>query len=315
MPSGARRSGPRGRHSPDRIGARPGRGPEHQHGLGDEVARGRPIPPAAERAVARGLLAQPAPPPRRSERLPDRGPPHRAREHPGHALGRRLARRLQVLRRRPELAEHPPPGLPAGQPPVGGPGVSPEGLQGRGRSDCPGGRARPLLLQRHRLQPRNEHRGRLRQPVLRPEHEGERRRRGRHDRVPRQATRSPRWRGARRRRHQEAGPVPRQAVDCRRHPGARARRRARPPGGTARVPSPATSTWRGAKFTGSKRSTARSCGAVGRLRQDVERSRSRSARATTSTRARRSRSTRPPAPSTWPSAGSRRTANPTRSSW
>ena len=52
----------------------PGGRTERQHGLGDAVAGRRPVPAAAERAVARRLDPQPAPPVAGRQRLPDGRP-------------------------------------------------------------------------------------------------------------------------------------------------------------------------------------------------------------------------------------------------
>ena len=213
---------------------------ERQHGLGHAVARRRSVPPAAERAVAGRLLAQPAPPPGRRQRLPDGGPSDRARQRPGHALGRRLARRLQVVRRRAELAEHAP-------------------SRAIRRTSRRQGLASPLKAYSAAADPtvragtnglfyysgiafnRGTNIGaRLRHAASRPEQQGERRR----DAGP--STRSSTVVDGRR-RHGHVRPVHRQAVDRRRHPPRRARRRARSARSARRSPSrPATSTWSGA---------------------------------------------------------------------
>ena len=79
---------------------------ERQHGRRHDLAGRRPLPPAAERAFPRGLLAQRAAPARGRQRLPHGRPAGLG--HGSRLAGRRrVARRLQVLRRRPLLAELP----------------------------------------------------------------------------------------------------------------------------------------------------------------------------------------------------------------
>ena len=158
-------------------------GPERQHGLGHAVPGRRSLPPAPERALGGRVLAQPAAPAGRRQRLPDRGPSdfgHR----PRLARGRRLARPVQVLRWGADVAEHAASRFSPG-PVAGRPRLAPEGLQRRGRSDGPRRHERTPLLQRHRLQPRHQQRRRLRGPLLRRQPEGKRRRHARegHDQV------------------------------------------------------------------------------------------------------------------------------------
>ena len=202
-PPGSRWVRPRCRQSPDRIGARPGRGPEHQHGVGDDVARRRPVPPATERAVARRVDEEPASPPGWRQRLPDRRHPVRRRASGRNERRRRLARPLQVARRRPHVEEHPPPRLPAGRL-ARGPRVAPQGPRRRRGRDRARGRRRRFPVQRHRVQPGDQRPRRpLRRALHRQQRQGERRR----DPEPR----PDQVRRDRRRGHRKLGPVPRQA--------------------------------------------------------------------------------------------------------
>ena len=100
---------------------------------------------------------------------------------------RRLAGRLQVVRRRSDLEELPHARLPAGHvrrwARLGGPvpGARREGaLQRGGRLGGPGRYGRHVLLRRHRVQARFERRARRRQSLHRPERQGGHRRGRRH---------------------------------------------------------------------------------------------------------------------------------------
>ena len=136
----------------------PAAGLERQHGLGNELARRRSVPPAAERGI-RGLLdAQPAALDRGSQRLSLGRHPVPGGFQGRGVRGRRVARALQVLRWRTDVAEHAAPRLPAGS--VAGGQCLPErpgprarsGLRRGSRSRRAGGRRRPLPLRGHRLQ-------------------------------------------------------------------------------------------------------------------------------------------------------------------
>ena len=135
--------------------------PEHQHGLRHDRGRAATLSSSVRTSrrspSPRGTRCTCSRAPTTTARSTCRGLRHRA----GLARGRRLARRLQVLRRRPLLAELPAARLPAGQL-AGGPRLAAQGLQRRGRPDGAGRRGRSLLLQRHRLQPRHEQRRGLR---------------------------------------------------------------------------------------------------------------------------------------------------------
>ena len=130
------------------------------------------------------------------------------------------------------------PGLSAG-PVAGGPRVAPEGLLRRGRPDGARRHERPLLLQRHRLQPRHEQRRGLRGPLPRRQPEGERRRHRREGHGQVRVDRDRRHRARRGSsstspgsRSTSPGPAPR----CARSAPSERRRPSRP----------ATSTWSGA---------------------------------------------------------------------
>ena len=119
---------------------------------GTTLARRRSVPAAAERAVDCRVHAQPAAPARRRERLPHGRPAGAAEQHRNR---RRLAGRLQVVRRRQHLAQHAAPGLPAGHRPAASPLRATAAGADPGR---PRRHQRPVLLLRARVRPRRRRR-------------------------------------------------------------------------------------------------------------------------------------------------------------
>ena len=122
---------------------------EREHGVGHDAARRRPISAAAERAVV-GVHPKPPAPLGRRQRLPHRGLIAGASH--GEERRRRVARGVQVGRRRPQVEEHAGSGLSAGPVPTAPPR--------RSRASRPPPTRRCALERtassttRHRLRPR-----------------------------------------------------------------------------------------------------------------------------------------------------------------
>ena len=154
-------------------------GTEREHGRWAGVARRRSVPAAPERAVAGRVHPQRAAPARGSERLSHRRPASRRRAaQRGNAHRGRLARPLQVVQRRPDLAEHADPRISAGSDPRWA-AFAAQGLHHRFGSGGPIRHQWPLLLRGHRLQSSQQRRRRLRVAVRRSQQPRERQRRPR----------------------------------------------------------------------------------------------------------------------------------------